>query len=546
MRLRSLVIFALAIANLALAAAARSAGDQSDFVPASRQASTVGIISIRGPIDDMTLQTLERRLDRAVADGCDAVVIELDTPGGALGPTLAICHLLKTRLPANKVAWIRPQAYSAGVIMALACREIVVGPASSLGDAAPIAALPGMGVQPLPAAERAKIESPVLAEVTDSALRNGHDVRLARAFVRTGDELWLIERDDGLRLFANAEECRILFGSDPPRGTGGYVPETPPLAATSDAPPLDADVDPEDAALDRFVLEPRVSSADAGRWRLLGQVDTADELVTLKGAEAVRYGLASAAIDDEEALRAYFGANRIIRYDESWSEAVVRLLISWPVRGILIVTMLIALFIEFASPGLGAFGILAFASFLVLVGAPALAGLAAWWEIALIVVGAVLIGIEILVTPGLGVAGVIGAICLLVGLVFSFVGGDLASPTSRADLLTGLLATVGAFIVAGIGMVLLGRHLPRFALVRRLVLDATIDAPEGRPPDRPFLPAVDLGAMGVALTDLRPTGLVEVGPVVLDARTRGAWIAKGRPIHVVARDGLGAIVEEKA
>ena len=59
--------------------------------------------------------------------------------------------------PANTVAWINPKAYSAGTIIALACREIVVSPNSAFGDAAPISPF-----GPIPITERAKIESPLL------------------------------------------------------------------------------------------------------------------------------------------------------------------------------------------------------------------------------------------------------------------------------------------------------------------------------------------------------------------------------------------------
>ena len=64
---------------------------------------------------------------------------------------------------------------AAGVIIALGTDDIVATPGARLGDAAPITPL-----GPLPAAERAKIESPLLAEVTDSARAHGHDERLAQ------------------------------------------------------------------------------------------------------------------------------------------------------------------------------------------------------------------------------------------------------------------------------------------------------------------------------------------------------------------------------
>ena len=162
-------------------------------VPASRQANTVAVLTIRDEIDNITLRSLERRVRKANLDGADAIVLDIDTKGGDAFITLDICHLLKTEAPANSVAWINPEAYSAGTIIALACREIVVAPNSKFGDAAPIKALPGFGIMPLPPAERAKIESPILSEVVSSARQNHYDEKLVQAFISVGVELWMIE-----------------------------------------------------------------------------------------------------------------------------------------------------------------------------------------------------------------------------------------------------------------------------------------------------------------------------------------------------------------
>ena len=132
-------------------------------VPAYRQANNVSIITIEGVVDSVTSQSFKRRLEES--KDADAIVIELNTPGGDLMSTLEICYEIKNNAPQNTVAWIRPHAFSAGTIIALACREIIVAPGSTFGDAAPINATGA----PIPTTERAKVESPVLAEVIDSA-----------------------------------------------------------------------------------------------------------------------------------------------------------------------------------------------------------------------------------------------------------------------------------------------------------------------------------------------------------------------------------------
>ncbi len=195
-------------------------------------------------MDALTVSGLAQRLTQAKDAGADAIVLQLDTPGGDLLATLELCRQIKSQYPPNTVAWIRPRAYSAGVITALACREIVVAPQSVLGDAAPIAAVPVAGLIALPSAERAKLEAPLLSEVTDSSRRSGHDERLARAFVAVGDELWLLEDTvRGERYVVDANEYKIIFGMDPVRTKGSP-------AATANAAESQSNADAEEASLD--------------------------------------------------------------------------------------------------------------------------------------------------------------------------------------------------------------------------------------------------------------------------------------------------------
>jgi hypothetical protein len=104
-------------------------------------------------------------------------------------------------------------------IIALACREIVVAPGSVFGDAAPISVMPGLGLQPLPAAERAKFESPILDELDAAAAKRGEDRRLLHAFVvdqvgldRAGTDG--IQRLEGItrtvQMFARLDGARAL------------------------------------------------------------------------------------------------------------------------------------------------------------------------------------------------------------------------------------------------------------------------------------------------------------------------------------------------
>lgn len=552
-------------AGLALAPASADPAAPAAAVPAYRQANTVAVLTVRGPIDRITLYSLERRVAEAIDDGADAVVLEIDTPGGALEPTLDICHLIKTDAPANTVAWINPKAYSAGTIIALACREIVVAPNASFGDAAPISAF-----GPIPLTERAKIESPILAEVIHSARRNHYDEKLVQAFVAVGVELWMIEKiDTGERIFVDRAEYQRVFGENPPDELTP-VASAAQLRAPAPVHPLFEKLLPDnggetgetmDQAQQQMLIEleqdlpssrPHLTAADRGQWRPVGQVVSGDRLLVVKPQEAAAYGLSAAVIADDQQLKAYFGAQNVVRYDRAWSESLVRFLTHPIVMGVLIVVLIVGGFIELAAPGFGVFGAAAGISLLILIGAPWLAGMAQWWEILLIGVGILLIGVELFILPGFGVAGIAGAASLLVGLVGSFVSDDLRTPAGQSDLLTGLAATLTALGAAGVAFWLLFRQMEHVPLFGRFVLHAEVgQTPAGDETGGGLLEAMgatqrpmEAGQIGVAETDLRPAGRANFDGRLVDVKSVGEYIERGTRVRVVSVGRFAIEVEE--
>ena len=179
---------------------------------------TAFVVPIRGEISDIMRDSIARRLEQARSKGAKTIIFEMDTPGGLVTSALDICRIIK-KLPdegIRTVAWVHDDAYSAGAMISVACQQIVMTNTSHIGDCAPIMYAPGAGVQEMPAAERAKAESPVLAEVRDSANRNGYNHLLLRAMVTVGEEVWWVENvQTGERRFVNAAEKAELFGEKP-------------------------------------------------------------------------------------------------------------------------------------------------------------------------------------------------------------------------------------------------------------------------------------------------------------------------------------------
>ena len=531
-------------------------------VPAARQANTVAILPVVGEIDSITLRSLERRFREAARVGASAVVLELDTPGGEMLATLDICHLIRTEAPSNTVAWINPKAFSAGTIIALACRETLVHPDAVFGDAAPIQGIPIVGLRQMPVAERAKIEAPLLSEVVGSARRRGIDEKLVQAFIAVTMELWLIEEiETGDRLYVDAGEYEIAFGEPPPRvrERGAALPAVEAVAS-----PIALEADEEETA--PFVLDdpdaddsPRrlLTPGDRGRWRLLGQVIGNEELLVVRSNEAIGHGLATGTAATDADVATFFGATSVIRLDRSWSESMVRFLISWPVRLLLIVVLLVCFFIELAAPGVGIFGITAGLALLLLLGAPAVAGMAQWWEILLVLVGFALVAVELFALPGIGFAGLAGVICLFVGIVGTFIGGGVGGAGGGAwqdQLVTGLATTLAAAFAGGVAIWIIARQFGSVRGFDRLVLGASLSRtgqpPVGRSRDasgrrdtESGAPMPAKGSVGVALSPLRPAGRAEFDGRTFDVRSVGDYVEAGTAVRTLGTEGSSLLVE---
>lgn len=576
-RLASLLVLAWTLASL-------GQGSGVPAVPASRQASNVAIIEIHGTIDETTFQSVRRRLAIAERAGADAVVFELNTPGGELGAVLAICTAIKASPIRNTVAWVHHDAYSGGAVIALACREIVAADPATLGDALVVSGNPLFTFSQMPEHERQKIMAPLISELVDSARRHGYDEMLVQGIATRGVELWLVEHvQTGRRLFVTRSEYRTIFGEEPAAGVpvlasapaedGGAGPSRSPGSGEAPAgvpAPAPAPTTPlTDDPAARFIpasphlhplasdiaqrqelrpVRPVITTADRGRWRLIEYVSSGSGPLVFKTAELQRYGLAAAVINSDEELKAFFGARHMIRLRPTWSEGLVAFLTSLPVRGLLVVLFLLGLFLEMTHPGLSLPGAVAVLALAGLVAPPMIINMANWWTIAAILGGVLLVAVEIFVLPGFGIAGVAGLVLLFAGLVGTLVPTRSLfpdTPQQRSELLYGVATLVLALVSTGVLMFLIGRYLRVIPLMNRLVLrDQVPDEEEsGAQLFQAAAPALRVGMTGLALTPLRPAGRVQIGDQIVDVVSDVGYIPAGTTVRVVSVSEFRVVVE---
>src|SRR5687768_5334821 len=215
-------IFAVALCVAVCLALPAEALAASSSPPMARERAVV--VSLAGTVDDFNRDALQRRFEKARRLGAGTVILEIDTYGGLVSSALDISRYIKNQSDLHTIAFVNSKAISAGALIALACDEIVMTPSATLGDCAPIQAHPMGGMHTMGEAERAKAESPVLADFEESASKNGYDPLLARAMVTVKTAVHYVENQaTGKKRFVSAEEYKTLTAPDAGEG-GGWKP----------------------------------------------------------------------------------------------------------------------------------------------------------------------------------------------------------------------------------------------------------------------------------------------------------------------------------
>ncbi|MGE9290832.1 MAG: NfeD family protein [Puniceicoccales bacterium] len=121
---------------------------------------SVYVLPVQGQITTPTLYILRRGLKLAEENGIDTVIIDMDTPGGALGPTLEIMQALDS-FKGEVFTFVDPEAISAGAFISIATDRIYFAPNGIIGAAE---AVSGTG-KDIPEGMQRKIKSYIQAKV---------------------------------------------------------------------------------------------------------------------------------------------------------------------------------------------------------------------------------------------------------------------------------------------------------------------------------------------------------------------------------------------
>ena len=184
----------------------------------------VYVLPIQDTISKPTLFILKRALKQAIEDNIDAVVLDMNTPGGRVDVTLEIMEMLD-RFEGQSITYVNTDAISAGSLIASSTDEIFFAPKSQIGAAAVVFATG----QDVPETARQKLESYMRAKVRNYAETDPYRAKVIRAMMEAeyileieGEEL----KPGGELLTLTGTEAMKLYGSPPRPLLGAGIAES--------------------------------------------------------------------------------------------------------------------------------------------------------------------------------------------------------------------------------------------------------------------------------------------------------------------------------
>ncbi|HTL66788.1 MAG TPA: NfeD family protein [Lacunisphaera sp.] len=447
-----------------------------DSIPAGRK-TVVYVIPVKSEINRPILYILRRGLKEA-DQKADAVVLDMDTPGGALDVTFDIMEALG-KFHGETLTYVDKEAMSAGAFISATTGEIWFAPDAVIGAAAPVSA-EGKDIDPT---MKQKVVSYLKARVRAISEGKGYRGEVISAMIDADYELKIgdkVLKPKGELLSLTATEANRTYG-DPP--------------------------------------------------------------LPLLGAGVAR--------DIDAMLTKKFGADHytIRQFEVTWSEVLAQYLTKF--SPVLLGLGLLALFIEFKTPGFGAFGIIGIVLLGIVFLGNYVAGFSGHEPLLVFAVGLLLLALELFFFPGVAVLALLGLILMLGSLVWAMADLWPGQPLTVAwsgDAFVRPIQNLGLGLVIAVGLgLLLARFMPKGWMWDKMVVASTsggIAQRTGASPDSAGEIGALVGQRGVAATALRPSGQVEIAGRRFEAKVEVGAVYPGEAIIVRGRTDFALIVEK--
>lgn len=269
------------------------------------------------------------------------------------------------------------------------------------------------------------------------------------------------------------------------------------------------------------------------------------QILTLTASQAFELGYCEGMAESvHEVIVSHLGYShyRLESYNPSLYDKIKGLLTNGFLQALLIMLIIGGIYFELQSPGIGFPTALAVTAAILYFTPLYLTGYAQNWEVLLFVLGLIFIVFEIFVIPGFGVTGIIGITLTVSALLLALVGNIRFNFTDvpGTEVFRAIMILLGGIGFSMLLIILLSSRIGKPGVLENMALQSDQEG---------YLsvsmkPFSLVGETGVAVTDLHPSGRVEVNGELYDAISLKGFIEKGNSIIVKRYENFQVYVME--
>jgi len=284
------------------------------------------------------------------------------------------------------------------------------------------------------------------------------------------------------------------------------------------------------------------------RWRrdpdLAADMVNPEKAVSFTTEEAIAVGLVDGSAISVKEIVDNLGMRdaQIVEFQPSFTDELMGFFASAAIRAVLIMLILGGLYMEMHTAGLGFAGAVATVATILYFMPMVVTGTLAPWVVLLFILGVVLLALEIFVIPGFGIAGIAGILAIIISLL-----GAMIHPASIEGItISAIVKPIGTLfagiVLAGTAVLILTSKYGPKKLRNAAALTTELSSHHGFV-GVDMAPEAIVGQKGVAATELRPAGKVEIDGTVYDAVSTGVFIKRGTPVKVTRYEAAQIYVE---
>ena len=227
--------------------------------------------------------------------------------------------------------------------------------------------------------------------------------------------------------------------------------------------------------------------------------------------------------------------------DMTFLDKLIQLLLNPLLQSIFMMMIIGGIFVEIRTPGIGLPLVTAIIGALLYFAPGYLGHLVSYWEILLFVAGLILIGIEIFVLPGFGVAGITGIVAVVLSLAFAMVDNIELFNWDGTLNLQPIIQPLGIVIISAaaavFGSVWLVKKLYATRSFDHIALRQEMKSEDGFTGVVSGLDSL-VGETVTVFTDMRPGGKVKTadGRIIEATLKFGGFASKGETLKVLSAE----------